>query len=168
MTSVGFSWLPSMAVMWGFYPTIENYPLLLKKNMEGHCTFLSQSWAPNWESIITALFSGCPYLHALLRKCQSNDKPFYFLQCKIFPTYFHLIFSLVWKRLGAPDWLLIFFNAFSTYEHNLHPLPQQIFCMAKALVILMLTPRSWDGTALSELNVAIEVLCYGLSLGVGL
>lgn len=28
-----------MAVMWGFYPTIENYPLLLKKNMEGHCTF---------------------------------------------------------------------------------------------------------------------------------
>lgn len=153
MTSVGFSWLPSTAVMWGFYPTIENYPLLLKKNMEGHCTFLSWSWAPNWESIITALFSGCPYLHALLRKCQSNDKSFYFSQFKISPTYFHSILTLVWKRLGAPDWLLNIFLCLFHMWTSPSPLPQQIFCMAKELVIFMLSPSSWDGTARSVLGI---------------
>lgn len=159
MTSVGFSWLPSMAVMWGFYPTIENYPLLLKKNMEGHCTFLSQSWAPNWESIITALFSGCPYLHALLRKCQSNDKPFYFSQFKIFPTYFSFDIQFSLKEIRCSRLAFNFFYAFSTCEHLLHDLlSQQIFWMAQALVMLLLTPRSWDGTAPAALGVTTEVL----------
>lgn len=86
--------------------------------------------------------------------------PFIFLNSESFLHIFHLIFSLVWKRLGAPDWLFnFFFYAFPTCEHLLLPLlPQQIFCMAKALVMLLLTPRIWDGTAPSALGIAIEVL----------
>lgn len=164
MTSVGFSWLPSIAVMWGFYPTIENYPQLLKKLWKDTAPFLSWSWAPNWESIITALFSGCPYLFALLRKCQWNDKPFYFSQFKIFPTYFHWMFSLVWKRLGALDWLLnIFLRLFHMWTSPSPPFPAD-FLHGKR-VILMLTPRRWDGTAPSGPGIATEVFHYELNMG---
>lgn len=45
------------------------------------------------------------------------------------------------------------------------PLPLQIFCMATVLLALMLTPRSWEGTAPSELYLPTKVLCFRLNLG---
>lgn len=127
----------------------------IKKNMEGHCTFLSQSWAPNWESIITTLFCGCPYLHALLRKCQSNDKPFYFSQFKIFPTYFSFDIQFSLKEIRCSRLAFNFFYAFSTCEHLLPDLlPQQIFC----LCCCWLPGAGMGQHPLTALGVVIEVL----------
>ena len=61
-----------------------------------------------------------------------------------------------------------FFTPFPHVNVPLHPLPRQIFYMAKALVVSMLTARSWDGTAPSALAIAIEVSHCGLSLGTDL
>lgn len=123
MTSVGFSWLPSMAVMWGFYPTIENYPLLLKKIWKDTAPFYLRAGLLIEKALLRHYLVDVPISMHCWENANQIINPFIFLNSKSFLHIFHLIFSLVWKRLGAPDWLLIFFHAFSTCEHLLHPPP---------------------------------------------
>lgn len=152
MTSVGFSWLPSMAVMWGFCPTIENYPLLLKKIWKDTAPFYLRAGLLIEKALLWHYLVDVPISMHWWENANQMINPFIFLNSKSFLHIFHLIFSLAWKRLGAPDWLLIFFHAFSTCEHLLHPLlRRQIFCMAKALVMFFLTPQKlgWDSTLCS-------------------
>lgn len=157
MTSVGFSWLPSMAVMWGFYPTIENYPLLLKKIWKDTAPFYLRAGLLIEKVLLQHCLVDVPISMHCWENANQMINPFIFLNSKSFLHIFHLMFSLVWKRLGAPDWLLIFFMPFP-HVTIFFMTSQQIFCMAKALVMLLLTPRSWDGTAPSALGVTIEVL----------
>jgi len=73
--------------------------------------------------------------------------PFIFLNSKIFPTYFHSIFSLVWKRWGAPDWLL-FFYAFSTCERPPSPPSPADFLHGKSVSCINADCQKlgWDST----------------------
>lgn len=110
MTSVGFSWLPSMAVMWGFYPTIENYPLLLKKIWKDTAPFYLRAGLLIEKALLRHYLVDVPISMHCWENANQIINPFIFLNSKSFLHIFHLIFSLVWKRLGAPDWLLIFFS----------------------------------------------------------
>lgn len=112
MTSVGFSWLPSMAVMWGFYPTIENYPLLLKKIWKDTAPFYLRAGLLIEKVLLQHCLVDVPISVHCWENANQMINLFIFLNSKSFLHIFHLIFSLVWKRLGAPDWLLIFFMAF--------------------------------------------------------
>lgn len=155
MTSVGFSWLPSMAVMWGFYPTIENYLLLLKKMWKDTAPFYLRAGLLIEKVLLRHCFVDVPISMHCWGNANQMINPFIFLNSKSFLHIFHLIFSLVWRRLGAPDWLLIFFHAFSTCEHLLHDLlPQQIFCLCYCWL-----PEAGMGQhPLTALGVALEVL----------
>lgn len=153
MTSVGFSWLPSMAVMWGFYPTIENYPLLLKKIWKDTAPFYLRAGL----LIEKVLLQHCLVDVPISMHCWENANQminlFIFLNSKSFLHIFHLIFSLVWKRLGAPDWLLIFLWLFHMCEHLLHDLPAD-FLHGKSFGYVVADPQKlgWDSTLCSGSN----------------
>lgn len=122
MTSVGFSWLPSMAVMWGFYPTIENYPLLLKKIWKDTAPFYLRAGLLIEKVLLQHCLVDVPISMHCWENANQMINPFIFLNSKSFLHIFHLIFSLVWKRLGAPDWLLIFLCLFYVWTSPSWPL----------------------------------------------
>lgn len=151
MTSVGFSWLPSMAVMWGFYPTIENYPLLLKKIWKDTAPFYLRAGLLIEKVLLRHCLVDVPISMHCWENANQMINPFIFLNSKSFLHIFHLIFSLVWKRLGAPDWLLIFFMPFPHVSISfMTSYPSRFLaCKGFGYVVADLQKPGWDSTLCS-------------------
>lgn len=160
MTSVGFSWLPSMAVMWGFYPTIENYPLLLKKIWKDTAPFYLRAGLLIEKVLLRHCFVDVPISVHCWENANQMINPFIFLNSESFLHIFHLIFSLVWKRLGAPDWLLIFFMPFPHVNISfMTSYPSRFSAWQKRWLCCCWPPEPGMGQhTLAALGVAIEIL----------
>lgn len=86
--------------------------------------------------------------------------PFIFLNSKSFLHIFHLIFSLVWKRLSAPDWLLNFFMPFPHVNISFTTsYPSRFSAWQKLWLCCYWPPEAGMGQhILTVLGVAIEIL----------
>lgn len=112
MTSVGFSWLPSMAVMWGFYPTIENYPLLLKKIWKDTAPFYLRAGLLIEKVLLQHCLVDVPISMHCWENANQMINPFIFSQFKIFPTYFSFDIQFSLKEIRCSRLAFNFFLCF--------------------------------------------------------